>query len=315
MRRSLIYIIILNMVFGYAIANTNEVYFMTSANIDFEQDGYNIGYITSDKNVYNVYVASSVDDKMKIRPSDKQELFKDYMDFGVHNVLFYVHGYGKEIEEVYQRALLMQDEYDVKVVFFFWPYKTEKGKPSTLFQSHDKIENSLPVFDAYVGLANELRQRNMHMNISMMAHSLGNYFLKLYAQEESAQEESVFDNLILNSAAVNDRKHGLWLSKLAIQKRTYVLFNNHDFLLKGLQLFTRAKRQLGNKTNRFKIPTVNYIDLSETIGFRLPVRDTHSFFTGEILNELKPVKHMYSVILTGREFDKQDYVALEMKME
>ncbi len=312
MRRSLFYIIILNLVFGYINAGTNEVFFMTSADVDFKQDGYTIGYTNSSQNTTNLYVASSVDDKMKIRSSDKQELFKEYMDFGVHNVLFYVHGYGKEIEEVYQRALLIQEEYDVKVVFFFWPFKTEKGKPSNLFQSHSNIENSLPEFDAYVDLAKELRQNNNHMNISLMAHSLGNYFLKLYALEDEVHDEFVFDNLVLNSAAVNDRKHGVWLSKLNFQKRTYVLYNNHDFLLKGLQLFTRAKRQLGNKTNRFKISTVNYIDLSETIGFRFPVRDTHSFFTGDILDELSPVKHMYSVILTGKEFDKLDYVALEM---
>ncbi len=311
MRKLFLLIVVSIFVFNGIKADSDKVFFMTSAEININQAGYDIGFSISDKNAINLYTATTIDNKIRIKPSNKTELYNTYQDIGVQHVLFYVHGYGKEIEDVYQRALLIQELYDVKVVFFFWPYKTLKGKQSNLFQSQAKIHQSLSIFESYIALAEEMKESNHQMQISLMAHSLGNYFLKLYAIEGMEDQVVIFDNLVLNSAAVNDRKHGEWLSKLKFQKRTYVLYNNHDFLLKGLQVFTRAKRQLGTKTKRFKIPSVTYIDLSEIIGFRRPVRDTHSYFTGEIVQEVHQVKDMYNIILRGDEFGKSNFIALD----
>jgi len=310
MKRLLISLIFVYGVLGIISAESKSVYFMTSAAVEITKAGYKISYTVPEFNNLVLYKASMSNDSIKIVQSEKSELFNNYSDLGVKNVLFYVHGYGKQLEDVYNRALLIQETYNVKVVFFFWPFMTSKEKPSNLFQSHQIIQKSLPVFDQFIELANEMKERNNKVSISLMAHSLGNYFLKIYSIEEKMPEDIIFDNLILNSAAVNDRKHGEWLSKYEFQKRTYVLYNNHDYLLKGLQFFTRAKRQLGNKTNRFKIPSVNYIDLSEAVGFRRPIRNTHSYFTGEIVDEILPVKHMYYSILRGQEIEKSDYYVL-----
>ncbi len=310
MRRLLLCFVFIAGIVWNINAGSKEVYFMTSADVNINQNGYQIGFTIPDYNNLNLYKASLDNDSVQVIKSDKAELFNTFNNSVDQNILFYVHGYGKQMEDVYNRALLIQDTYNVKVVFFFWPYMTSKEKPSNLFQSHKNIQKSLPVFDGFINLANELKDNNKHVNISFMAHSLGNYFLKLYSMEEDRDSHLVFDNLILNSAAVNDKKHGDWLARLDLQKRTYVLYNNHDFLLKGLQLFTRAKRQLGNKTNKFKISGVNYIDLSEVVGFRRPVRDTHSYFTGEILDELVNVKHMYTLILRGEKIEESDYYAL-----
>ncbi len=291
-------------------AQPNTVFFMTSAAVNVTEKDYTIGHTLPDYNNMTLYKATTTNDSIRLFLSHETEMLDLYNNIDAHNILFYVHGYGKQWEDVYKRALLIQNTYNVTVVFFFWPYMTAKEKPSNLFQSHEIIEKSLPVFDRFIYLAHQLKNDNKHVNISFMAHSLGNYFLKLYSMNENRDKEQIFDNLILNSAAVNDKKHGVWLGRLEFQKRTYVLFNNHDFLLKGLQLFTRAKRQLGNKTNRYKISSVNYIDLSGIIGFRFPVRDTHSYFTGDILDDLEPVKHMYRMILRGEQMKASDYYAI-----
>ncbi len=294
----------------YLQAESNIVYFMTSAEVDFNGDNFEIGDKIPDYNDVILYKASTEDDGLKIALAEKPQMFNTYSDLGVQNVLFYVHGYGKEVEQVYKRALLMQDSYNVKVVFFFWPFMNSKGKPSNLFQSHDNIQKSLPAFNHFIELAHELKEQNDNLSVSLMAHSLGNYFFKLYSLEQNTNRRLIFENVILNSAAVNDKRHGDWLSLLDIQKRKYVLYNNHDFLLKGLQLFTRAKRQLGNKTNRYKISSVNYVNLSEAIGFRFPLYNTHSYFTGEIIDEVSAIKHMYTLIFQGKQIEESDYFAL-----
>ncbi len=311
MRLRLYYVILLVFVFDLVYAKSNKVFFMTSAKVVIENDIRMVNSVISNGNESELFNVCMIGDKLTVNPSGKAELFEFIREWDQSDILFYIHGYGKEFGQVYERVIAIQETFDLTVVFFYWPYKTQKGKRSTLIQSHRNIEKSMPAFKNFIELAHEIKKSNTDIKETLMAHSLGNYFLKLYASEGwNESEEIIFENVVLNSAAVDDKKHGMWLSELNFQKRTYVLFNKHDFLLKGLQLFTRAKRQLGCKTRRFKIPTVNYIDLSETIGFRFPVRNTHSYFTGEILDKHLSVKHMYFKILRGDEYAELDSIAM-----
>ncbi|MCU4154382.1 alpha/beta hydrolase [Carboxylicivirga sp. A043] len=219
------------------------------------------------------------------------------------NFLFYVHGYGKELDDVIKRSLQIQRSYGVRVIFFYWPYRNSKGKQTNLRQAKNIIRQHQQQFAFFLSLRGEFAKKNPDAKVSLMAHSLGNQFLKDYAfYLQGNNEVRPFDNIILNSAAVNDKNHAEWLSKLSIQNNIYIISNRHDFLLRGLRLFTHSKRPLGVRVKSERLGAVNYIDMSEIIGRQKPRYNSHSFFTGDMPDSKDEVFTMYQQLLNGFDY-------------
>ena len=310
MKRVLISLLFAIAVVGYLRAFNKEVYFVSSAYINFDQNSEAISNVIDTSGKLSLYKVERIKDSLQVAKANLGGMLMDYKSSDVRDVLFYVHGYGKELVDVYERALSIEETYDVAVVFFYWPFKNSKGKPSNLMQAKRKIESSIPSFKAFVGLAGEVRRSGEFGNVSLLAHSLGNYFLEIYS-EEGNSDFYTFDNLILNSAAVNDKKHSEWLNKIDFQRRIYVLYNKHDFLLKGLQFFTRARRQLGNSVSHVALPSVNYIDMSPLVKFQFPIGNTHSYFTGEVPDNAEQVRGIYSTLIKGKPIGDYAYFSVK----
>lgn len=283
---------------GYAKSNS-DVYFMSSSIANTNDKGIYLENEITKSTSIDLFKASEKDEKVSIIKVGINDLQKDFDQRGIRNLVFYVHGYGKTIDEVYARAMLLQATYDVTVVFFFWPSKTMEGKFTNLAQAKRKINQSMSSFDQFVSLAGVLGRSKKYGNITLLAHSLGNYFLKQYAAEPMNKELKIYDNLLLNSAAVNSKNHDIWLSKLHFYNHAFVIYNKKDVLLGGLQIFTHAKRPLGKKAKPKNISKVEYINLSKLVGWQYPFKYTHSYFTGKIPNEIEQVKQIYAAILHG----------------
>lgn len=308
MKRIYVFCSIILIYTATSFASSSDIYFISSAQIEILDTGIVILNDITDQKKQTFYKANRKENKINIENATKEDIINNLQNNKLQNTLFYVHGYGKQLLDVYERALLIQETYNITVVFFYWPFKTHDNKHSNLKQARHKINESMFAFNQFVQLANDLRSTNNYNNISFMAHSLGNYFLKLHS-EVNTDNNLVFDNLILNSAAVNDKKHGNWLSKIEMQKRTYIIYNKKDVLLRGLQFFTRAKRQLGKKSKKHQISTAHYIDVSDIIGFRRPFSYTHSYFTGEILNQESSIKSIYATLFNGNELSENVQLA------
>jgi len=142
----------------------------------------------------------------------------------------------------------------------------------------------------------------------MFLHSLGNYYLEnLVIQTKSlCGPPAVFDNLVLNAAAVNQEQHNEWVEKLNFQHRIYITSNVSDFNLKGARIFTKDGKQLGEKIKPPLAETAIYVNFTKAVGFRFPTGTTHTYFIGEVPDKSMNIRQFYKDIMHGLEPDLQD---------
>ncbi|MBN2165441.1 MAG: alpha/beta hydrolase [Marinilabiliaceae bacterium] len=249
-----------------------------------------------------LYFASGDKENTTIRKATTKQLIRYYKNKN-RNFLFFIHGYGKNLNEVINRARQIEDIYKVNVCFLYWPYQTNNGKKTTLKQARTNIESHLPGFQNLLTLHNLLVGNFPESKHSIMAHSLGNYFFESYFSKTNNQitTKAKFDNLILNSAAVNDKHHSKWLAKMNIQKNIYITFNKHDFILRGMQIFTHSKRPLGVNAKSKRLNSATYINMSETVGYQKGKPSSHSYFIGEMTAK-KEVYEMYLKLFNGDQY-------------
>ncbi len=224
--------------------------------------------------------------------------------------VLYVHGYGRTFEEAAQRGLLLQDTYNVNLIVFSWPtFSNQKEGTKNINKSYNSIEKSTKTF---INLLKEIQHyKNQNnwpkndKNLSLFLHSMGNYFIK-YSLENNLFKEidhDLFDNLILNAPAVNQIKHAEWLDKLNIQKHVFVHSNTHDFILKGLRIFTKNGKQLGEKVELPVSANANYINFTKSIGMTMPHYISHNYFVGKSVKESKNIKNYFYDLIHGNPVD------------
>jgi hypothetical protein len=135
----------------------------------------------------------------------------------------------------------------------------------------------------------------------MLFHSLGNLYMKKLIKQnlQSGLPESLFDNIILNAAAVNQENHKEWVEKLRIQDQLYITCNKQDFNLKGVRIFTSDGKQLGEKIKSPLAINATYIQFNKSVGFRFPTGQTHTYFIGKIPAVNNNVKACYYDLFHG----------------
>lgn len=125
-------------------------------------------------------------------------------------------------------------------------------------------------------IARELRAHSCPFNMTLLAHSMGNYVYKkvLMASEERLSRHSVFDNVILKAADTNHENHREWVERVRTRRRVYVCINQDDDALKlsSLKIGEAQKARLGSTLAQQDAGNAAYIDLTGLI------RDEHSYF-------------------------------------
>jgi hypothetical protein len=229
------------------------------------------------------------------------------------DILLFIHGDGKTTNDAVIRGLTIQNLYDVKVIIFSWPSKMEKENGIKNFKNSKKnIELGIGKFKEMLSQIQELKKmrdlQTKKIHISLFMHSLGNYYMERIVKDSllNGLQDELFDNIIFNAAAVSQKEHSKWMDKLHIQKRIYITSNKQDFNLNGVRIFTKSRKQLGE---RLKLPlseNANYINFTKAIGFMFPTHLTHTYFLGRITKEKENVHQFYFNLFHGEKIELND---------
>lgn len=147
-------------------------------------------------------------------------------------------------------------------------------------------------------IAQYLRKQSCPFNVSILAHSMGNYLYKkmLLSSDERLSRNIYFDNVILKAADANHSRHRERVEKINIRQRVYILINTNDSAL-GLstrKVGDQQEPRLGNTIAHQNAANATYIDFTGSIG------DEHSYFTCEdITTDLRKLEVFFKSALNG----------------
>lgn len=252
------------------------------------------------------------------------------------NVLFFVHGYNNNVEDVLERALRLEQLYGVEVIAFSWPangggaagaasYLSDKrdarasagaldrciGRMAELVneltkQQHKKIISHVET-QFRAGMDHEKRNtlllerqdEKCPISINMLAHSMGNYVYEYALIPGSSDAHTLlFDNVILASADTNNLDHQKWVDKIPCRKSVYVTINENDNALR----LSRAKigdeqlPRLGHYRHNLVSKQANYVDFTD-YG---QVGNSHAYFEGNAVEGItSPVYQFFLKVMNG----------------
>lgn len=245
------------------------------------------------------------DQGLNVMQIDSVKFFDDIVNTP-NNWALFVHGDAKTFEQAVKRGFKIQNLHNVNVIVFSWSSKdTELNGLKNLYTSQANVIESIAHFNSLICSMKQLRDNHqefwLNHNLTLFLHSLGNYYLENMVELGwlPAEPSKIFDNIIMNAAAVNQKKHKKWVEELKCAKDIYVISNRHDVNLKGARLFTPAGRQLGEDVRLPLAGNAIYINFSRSVGFRFPTHDTHTYFIKSIPQKSDNIRDFYTEILNG----------------
>ena len=196
--------------------------------------------------------------------------------------VYYMHGFNKDMADLLDECLHIQDAFRVNVITFAWP-SNPGGFPIVEFKRAKKnAEDSIAAFDTSLGiLKTYLNTATSPTPIvpTLMMHSLGNYLFENWVESPLFNRDKIgiFRNIILHQAAVVADKHEQWLDRID-SSRVYVTLNNRDEVLRAAQVARGL--QLGQLDKDFKAKTAQYINFTGAYN----VRGKHNIYRTAIAN-------------------------------
>lgn len=238
----------------------------------------------------------------------KQEDFIKETSLMQEDWLLFVHGDSKTFEQAVMRGFDIQYLYNIHVLVFLWPSKDPNYNGIKNFKnSKQNVVRSLDHFTTLLSYVLQFKNSNpsfsQNSKLSMFIHSLGNAYLESLVKQYPAFDryDTLFDNIIINAAAVNQKAHQKWVEQLNFQKHIYITNNKQDFNLKGVRIFTKDGKQLGEVIDQPVAENANYVHFSKAVGFRIPTGTTHTYFIGEVADESDNIRNFYKEIFHGQQ--------------
>jgi len=254
----------------------------------------------------------------------KETTLSDYFHNSPENLndwLLFVHGDGKTFIRAVARGLDIQNYYKINVIVFAWPSRLPGGSmtehfKASLLNAEKSTGDLIELIDSLKYLREENTEYFKNYHLSAMYHSLGNKILKLAADsiDGKFKKDYIFDNQILNAAAVNQQGHKQWVEKINIQKRLFNNSNVFDLNLNGLRIISPLKYLLGERLFIPLSDSVLYFNFTETIGTRLPPGKSHTYFLG-MPEKFPGVKRYYHEIFHGIMPDTTDASYIEKRKD
>lgn len=215
------------------------------------------------------------------------------------DILLFVHGHGKSMPAVLARSSQIRQKYGSTLLVFDWP--------SFNMNFNKSLSRVRRCGENYYNLLLQLQEYRENLKpdqrLSMLLHSLGNYFLTHLVVNGNNQymDEVIFDNIVLNSPAVRSKEHGGVISQIRFAKRLYVVYNHNDRVLRGAHLLTTGK-MLGNEVIKPLATGTTYVDFTCVTG------KEHTYFTGyhEFEFDLPVFAHFFDAAIGGRKVDFSD---------
>jgi hypothetical protein len=219
--------------------------------------------------------------------------------------LLFVHGDSKTPIDAAVRGLEIQNLYAVKVIVFSWPSMLAKGNGIKNFKnSRANVEAGLFQFRELLLMVQKYKQSRIWPEgnkLSMLMHSLGNYYVEMAVRENLLEgiDKNLFDNLIINAASIEEEGHNIWLEELDISEKIYVISNKKDINLNGARVFTSMGKQLGVSPKMPMAKNTIYIDFTKAVGFKIPPGQSHTYFLGPVASKNPNIRQFYFSVFHG----------------
>lgn len=248
------------------------------------------------------------------------------------HILFFVHGYNNDMEDVVEQAYALQERYRVIVVPFSWPangggvsgtasYKSDKRDARA---STGAMERAMQKVHGYLkGLTEARRQalwreagerhpnnnparealyaklldRDCPFTVNAMFHSMGNYLLKHMLKSSIADGTGlIFDNVLLVAADTNNLDHSLWVERIKFRKRLFVTINEDDYALAASRAKAGSEQlaRLGHFLRNLTANNAHYVNFTDAPW----VRKSHSYFN-DPAKDNEQVREFFARALTG----------------
>lgn len=217
------------------------------------------------------------------------------------NCIFFVHGFNQSFEESLEKALSIEKRYNVEVVVFSWPSnpggfirKEYRHAKRTAKCSVGALDATLEKLGSYLREPfNQDDLLNCDVKFSFMTYSLGNFLFQNYVRDVSYEAEtSIFENIILCQADVDNQGHEVWVDQIETGKRIYVTINENDYVLKWSDA-NFQKARLGRQVQGLNSRKAKYIDFTDGPN----VGKKHGVFLQETNNI---IKQFFTEVFNGR---------------
>ena len=299
--------------YGDQLEPGTSIYVITNREADPSRGNpFFINQVKNDPSLTFLHVTYQGNDSLEIAPMDSTGFLSGIMSKNSDWLLF-VHGDSKTFRQAVMRGFDIQYLHNVNVIVFSWPSKDPDISGIKNFKnSRQKVIKSSGHFTSVICLMRSFRQLNPAFQsgarLSMFIHSLGNYYLEHIVERTKGVcgPPAVFDNLVVNAAAVNQDNHKDWLEQLSFQERIWVIANVSDVNLKGVRIFTKDGKQLGEKIKSPVAANATYIHFTKAVGLRFPTGTTHTYFIGKVANESENIRLFYREIMHGGSPDTQN---------
>jgi hypothetical protein len=289
------------------VFNESDVYVITNRQIDTSHARHPFtNHVSTNPSLTFFRANASFHDSILLTKLDSISFLTEIMDIKKQDWVLFLHGDNNSFEHAVLEALDIQNTYNIRVIIFSWPSRSlELSGLKNLENSYQNLLKSSDHFKSVIRtmycLRNSGRDSPDEKKLSLFVHSLGNYYLENLVNQHFLLESRslLFDNVIINASAVEQKNHQKWLEQLHFQNNLFVTFNKKDINLFALRIFSKHGMKLGE---RAKLPFANnavYFNFSKSVGFRLNTKSTHTYFIGEVTEKNKNILHFYSDILHG----------------
>lgn len=267
-------------------------------------------------------------------------LFKRAQDAG-KSILFFVHGYNNDVNDVIRAAEEMEALYNIIVVPFTWPangggvvsgtasYLSDKSDARASSGALNRFVQKIQFFHGllteatrsdikskveakYKGKDNpmaaaelytELVEKTCKVKISLLCHSMGNYLLKHSLQtSDNSTSDLVFDNVCLVSADANNKNHASWVEELDARKRVYIVINEDDAALSASRIKPGSAQ--GPRLGHY----LRGLNSQNAVYINLTDVDGvgrgHTYFKGDSVNDNPDLKNLFDKMFNGLVVEK-----------
>ena len=233
------------------------------------------------------------------------------------NCLFFVHGFNNVIDDVVERCMNFQKEFDVEVIAFSWPadegllgatnYRSQKHEAKLSVNALDRcleklneyLTDHLKKIEEENARKKESEREKCNFTFNMALHSMGNYLLKNLMNSTVYEGETlIFDNVVLMAADANNEDHAQWVDRIAHRKRIYITINESDQALAAsrVKFGKEQKARLGHYTKNLLSSKAVYLDFTQADG----VDDSHAYFEGDLLEDNTIIREVFDRMFKGQ---------------
>ncbi|MFC2107461.1 alpha/beta hydrolase [Bacteroidota bacterium] len=319
-KNTIIFKLIILLLFPFAAISTlaqkadSCIWVVTNRVIDSEnENNVNFGsYISPDKQLS--FIEACICEKENWVYQSKNDFTDLLSDINPYeDIVVFVHGDHKNFDDAVFRALEIHREHNVNVILFTWPSKLpDKSGIKNFKNSQKNVDLSIDNFVELLVLIQEYKAEHpeitANVNFSLFHHSLGNRFIlkMIQGDKDKVLEDKLFNNLVLNAAAVNQEGHKVWVDQIQFAENIYITSNKSDFNLNGARLFSKQGKQLGERIKPPLSENANYINFTKAVGFKIATGTSHTYFIGSIPEKNPKIKSFYSDLFHGKKVDLQN---------